>query len=83
MIKIDIVEKNEISIYQTTPPRKRCEMRWGSPHDVGANVLDYDMIVSKFELQLEYYVPFRTLGKSMNSLIPTIYGLNLPSTVLL
>ena len=39
---------------------------------VVANVLDCDVTVSEFELQLHYYVHFRTniLRKSMNPLTP-------------
>ena len=38
----------------------------------GANVLDWDIIVSYFELWSRYYVQFwiNTLGKDINSLIP-------------
>ena len=31
-----------------------------SPHGIVANVLDYDFVVSKFELQSHYFVHFRT-----------------------
>ena len=44
----------------------------GIPLSEEANVLDSDIVVSKFKLQLGYYVHFwtNTLGKGMNSLIP-------------
>ena len=32
----------------------------GIPHAVVANVLDYDIVVSKFKLQLHYYSQFWT-----------------------
>ena len=37
-----------------------------------ANMLDYDIIVSKFELHLCYFVHFQTnnLEKSINTVIP-------------
>ena len=38
--------------------------------------LDSDIVISDFELQLPYYVPFwtNTLGKGMNPLIPPAVG---------
>ena len=47
----------------------------GSPHGVVVNVLDCDFVVSEFELQLPYYIHFRTnaFGKGMN-LIPFVMG---------
>ena len=41
-------------------------------------VLDCGHEVSEFELQLRYYIHFRTntLGKDMKTLYPRIYGLN-------
>ena len=46
----------------------------GRQHDVIANVLDLDIIVSEFELQLCYYtyvhIPINTIGKDLNSFIP-------------
>ena len=48
----------------------------GNPRDVVANVPDWDIIVSEFELQSSYYVHFwiNTLGKDMNPLIPLSIG---------
>ena len=45
----------------------------GSPHGVEANVLDWDIEVRVFEIQLRYYVHFQTnsFEKAMNSLIPS------------
>ena len=42
---------------------------------VGANVLDCDIEVSEFELQLRYYIHFQrnTLCKGMNFLIPHLW----------
>ena len=42
--------------------------REGTPYEVVANVLDSDIVVSKFKLQLSYNVHFwnNTLGKGMN-----------------
>ena len=34
-------------------------MKWDSPHDIVANLLDFGFEVSEFELQLRYYVHFR------------------------
>ena len=47
--------------------------------------MDCGIVVSKFELQLHYYVHFRanTLGKGMNPPYPPSYGLNSTTTVLL
>ena len=41
---------------------------------IGANVLNYDIVVSEFELQSYYYVHFLTnsLGKRMDSLTPQL-----------
>ena len=50
------------------------------------NVLDCDIVVSEFELQLRYCVSFRTdtLRKGSNPFISTfIYGLNSTTTVIL
>ena len=43
----------------------------GCPHDIVANVLDNNLIVSKFKLQLHLYVHFwtNTHGKGMNFFI--------------
>ena len=43
--------------------------------DVVANILDCDIIVSKFKLQLHYYVHCqnKTFGKGMNLLIPLLW----------
>ena len=48
----------------------------GSIRGVVANVVDYHIIVSGFELQSRYYVCFRTntLDKGMNPLIPLVIG---------
>ena len=49
------------------------------------NVLDYDIVVSEFELQSCYCAQFgtNTLGKGMDLLIqPPGYGLNSATTVL-
>ena len=37
-----------------------------------ANMMNYDIFISKFKIQSRYYVHFRTntLGKGMNSFIP-------------
>ena len=51
-----------------------------SPPRVVANVLDCDIVVSEFELQSCYYVHF---WESYEPLIPTNYGLNITTTVLL
>ena len=42
------------------------------PRGFVTTMMDYDIIVSEFELQSHYYVHFRTntLGKEMNILIP-------------
>ena len=41
----------------------------GSPHSEVANMQDCDIVVSQFELQSNYHVPFwTTLGKYMNPL---------------
>ena len=49
---------------------------WGCPRDVMVNALDYGIVMSEFELQLRYYVHFRTntLGKGMNPLILSVMG---------
>ena len=49
-----------------------------------ANVLDYNIIVSEFELQPRYHVHFQTntLRKGMNSVIPTCYGLDSTTSVI-
>ena len=49
-----------------------------SPREIVAKLLAGDIVISEFELKLRYYVHFRT-----NTLIPTIYWLNTPSTVFL
>ena len=41
-----------------------------------ANVLGCEIIVSKFELQMPYYIHFWTLGKFMNPFFPITYRLN-------
>ena len=44
---------------------------WSSPHCRMVNMLDWDIVVSKFELQFNYYVHFwtNTLEKGMNAVI--------------
>ena len=58
---------------------------WGSHHGVEANLLDCDIIVNEFELHSLYYAHFRinNLGKSMNPLIHSSYGLNSTPSILL
>ena len=57
----------------------------GCPHGVMVKALACGIIVSKFKLQLLYYVNFRTntVGKGMNPPYPPSYGLNSTTTVLL
>ena len=50
------------------------------------NMLDYDIVISEFELHSRYYVQLwtNTLEKGMNLIIPdTSYGLSCLTTVLL
>ena len=48
---------------------------WGNPSGVVVNVLDYDTVLSNFELQLRYPIPFRinTFRKSINFFISPMY----------
>ena len=43
----------------------------GSPYGAASNALNYDIVVSEFELQSSYHVHFRTntFGKGMKPLI--------------
>ena len=52
----------------------------GRPRGVVINVLDWDILVSKFELRSCYYIHFRanTLRKGMNSLITLIMCQKVP-----
>ena len=47
----------------------------GVPNNAEANVFVSNIVVSGFEFQSRYYVHFQTntLGKGMNTLIPTIH----------
>ena len=47
---------------------------------VMTKALDYGIVINEFELQLHYYVHFRTntLGKGMDTLIPLAMGLIVP-----
>ena len=61
---------------------KRC---WVSPNGIMAKVVDCDLEVNAFKLQLCYYVHFQinTFWKSMSPLIlPNSYVLNYITTVL-
>ena len=60
-------------------------MIWRSSHGVVAKVLNCDIVVSDFDLQLRHYIHFQTntLRKGMNLLILSSYGLNCTTTVLL
>ena len=57
---------------------------WKRLHGVVAYVLDYDIVVDKFELKSCYYVLFWTnaLGNDTNSLIPSGYELSNLGSVL-
>ena len=57
---------------------------WVSPHSVEANVQDYDIILSEFEVQLYSHVHFQTntLEERMNPLIYPSTVLNSTCTVL-
>ena len=48
----------------------------GDPCGVVANVVDCEIIVIEFELQLRYYLhfPINSFGKNMNSIIPLAIG---------
>ena len=52
----------------------------GNPHSVVANVLDCDIVESRFELQSRFYVHFRisTLWKGMKPYIPSTMGWMVP-----
>ena len=65
--------------------RDRQTDRLRSPHAIAANMMDSDIVVSRFKLQSHYYIPFwtNTLGKGINSLIYSSYWLNSTTTVLL
>ena len=56
----------------------------GVPGTEEANILHCDIVVSEFERQSHYYVPFwiYKLGKGMSSLIPSRYGLNTITSIL-
>ena len=58
-----------LEVVSKLPPR-------GCPCGVMIKVLDCGIVVSEFELQLHYYVHFRTntLGKGMNPLILLAMG---------
>ena len=47
-----------------------------SLHDIVANMLDGDIVVSRLKLQSHYYIHFwtNTLRKGMNPLIPPTMG---------
>ena len=49
---------------------------WKTPHGAMAKVLDCKIVVSKFKLQLCFYIHFwtYTLGKGMNPLITSAMG---------
>ena len=49
-----------------------CQSSLGIPHGVVVNMLDCDIIASKFELQSWYYIHFQTntYGKSTDPLMP-------------
>ena len=57
----------------------------GDPHGVVANVLDFDIEVTEFELLLRSYVHLRIsiLGKGMNPFYLPGYELNTTCTILL
>ena len=59
-----------------TFPTHSCLHLWGCPCGVMVKVMDYGIVVSKFVLQLHYYIHFRvnTLGKGMNPLILPAMG---------
>ena len=52
----------------------------GSPSGVAANVMDYDIVVSEFELRSRYYVHFRAniFGKGINFIILSAKGWIVP-----
>ena len=54
----------------------------GSPRDAVTKVLDYNIVVSEFELHSRYYVHFQTNthGKDVN---PARYVLNNTTTVII
>ena len=57
---------------------------WASSRGVEANVFDYNIVVSKFELKFCYvYFRINTLGKGMNRLIHFNYKLESTTIVLL
>ena len=61
---------SDILIHKDFKFRNNIE-KWESFRGVVANMLDYDIVVSDFELQSRYYVHFRTntLEKGMNPFI--------------
>ena len=57
-------------IFENICLNHRCLL--GNPHDVVANVLNYDIVVSEFEIHSYFYIHFQTntFDKGMNLFIP-------------
>ena len=53
----------------------QCKKLLGSPYGIVVNMLDYDFVVSEFELQLWDYIPFQ---KGINLFISPDMGYILP-----
>ena len=49
---------------------------WGNPYVIVTNMLDWNILVCKFELQSHYYIHFETntFHKDMNFLILPVMG---------
>ena len=64
-----------ILLFSSFNLRYQCD-QISSFHFGGVAVLDYDTVVSKFELQSGYYIHFRsnTFGKGINPLSPPAMG---------
>ena len=71
--------------------QKNFGYKWICPFSVSletscivANMLNCDIVVSKFELKSHYYVHFQinTFGKGMKPLIPSSYVLDISTTIL-
>ena len=68
--------------FQESKNRKQIEIPRRGPCGVVANVLGFNIVVSKFEPKSSYYIQFWTLGKDMKPVIPG-YKVNSTLTVLL
>ena len=75
-LALNNLQRVDMHLNKETKPKQTNQNKRACPRGVMVKVMDCGIIISKFILQLRYYIHFRanTLGKGMNPLILQAMG---------